>query len=277
MKKILLSVAFSAIMLSASADDGVYYSEDFEWLAPWSAYVNGDGQEVGNTVGDDNLNAYCPFIDTPKVEGVSAKQAMEDKGMKFLFAQQGKTDAEAGKSCYLQKNYLKFGKSNYQSGIVLPSVDVPAGVEVAVKFDWCPMRQGDGKMDPTKVIIIVENGEDKTVFDVPEHGMETGSTLAWIPVTIKLENVSVNKDTKISIRPEDAQWSVKSQHRWFIDNIKVLDAKLAAINEVATDVVDENAPVEYFNLQGVRVNADNLSNGIYVRRQGSKTSKVIVR
>lgn len=277
MKKILLSVAFSAIVLSASAQDGVFYSEDFEWLSPWSAYVNGEGLGVGNTVGDNDLNVYCPFIDTPKVDGVSAKQAMEAKGMQFLFAQEGKDDSAAGKSCYLQKNYLKFGKGNYQSGIVLPSVDVPAGVEVAVKFDWCPMRQGDGKMDPTKVIVIVDNGDDQVIFDVPEHGMETGAALAWIPVTVKLENVTVSKDTKISIRPEAAQWSVKGQHRWFIDNIQVVDAKLAAINEVATDVVDENAPVEYFNLQGVSVNADNLSNGIYVRRQGSKTSKVIVR
>ncbi|MGN0218945.1 MAG: chitobiase/beta-hexosaminidase C-terminal domain-containing protein [Muribaculaceae bacterium] len=39
--------------------------------------------------------------------------------------------------------------------------------------------------------------------------------------------------------------------------------------------VDENAPVEYYNLQGVRV--ENPENGIYIRRQGSKVSKVLVR
>ena len=39
--------------------------------------------------------------------------------------------------------------------------------------------------------------------------------------------------------------------------------------------VDENAPVEYYNLQGVRV--DNPENGIYIRRQGSKVSKVLVK
>lgn len=37
---------------------------------------------------------------------------------------------------------------------------------------------------------------------------------------------------------------------------------------------DENAPVEYFNLQGVRV--ANPGNGLYIRRQGSKVSKVIL-
>ena len=38
---------------------------------------------------------------------------------------------------------------------------------------------------------------------------------------------------------------------------------------------DINAPVEYFNLQGQPV--ANPSNGIYIRRQGSKVAKVIIR
>lgn len=39
--------------------------------------------------------------------------------------------------------------------------------------------------------------------------------------------------------------------------------------------VDENAPVEYFNLQGVRV--ANPENGLYIRRQGGKATKVYVK
>ncbi len=39
--------------------------------------------------------------------------------------------------------------------------------------------------------------------------------------------------------------------------------------------VDENAPVEYYNLQGVKV--ANPANGIYVVRQGNKVSKVLVK
>ena len=42
--------------------------------------------------------------------------------------------------------------------------------------------------------------------------------------------------------------------------------------EVSTDA---NAPVEYFNLQGVRV--ANPENGLYIRRQGNKVEKVIIR
>ena len=39
--------------------------------------------------------------------------------------------------------------------------------------------------------------------------------------------------------------------------------------------VDNDAPAEYFNLQGVRV--DNPSNGVFIRRQGTKTEKVIIK
>lgn len=47
-----------------------------------------------------------------------------------------------------------------------------------------------------------------------------------------------------------------------------------AIDGIEAD--DANAPVEFYNLQGVRVNSENLVPGIYVRRQGSKAVKVYV-
>ena len=48
----------------------------------------------------------------------------------------------------------------------------------------------------------------------------------------------------------------------------------AGVQGVAVD--DANAPVEYFNLQGVRV--ANPENGLYIRRQGNKKSrKIIIR
>ena len=38
---------------------------------------------------------------------------------------------------------------------------------------------------------------------------------------------------------------------------------------------DENAPAVYYNLQGVRV--DNPANGLFIKKQGNKVSKVVVR
>lgn len=47
------------------------------------------------------------------------------------------------------------------------------------------------------------------------------------------------------------------------------------VENVNAAVAESNAPVEYYNLQGVRV--DNPQPGIYIRRQGSKVSKVLLK
>ena len=49
----------------------------------------------------------------------------------------------------------------------------------------------------------------------------------------------------------------------------------SGINDVVYDDEDTNAPVEYYNLQGVKV--AEPSNGIFIRRQGSKTTKIAIK
>lgn len=49
----------------------------------------------------------------------------------------------------------------------------------------------------------------------------------------------------------------------------------AAIDGIEADNTD--APVEFYNLNGVRVNGDSLAPGIYIRRQGNDVKKILVR
>ena len=52
---------------------------------------------------------------------------------------------------------------------------------------------------------------------------------------------------------------------------------LAGISEIANDAIDANAPVEYYNLQGMRIlNVEN-NPGLYIRKQGNTTSKVYMK
>lgn len=66
----------------------------------------------------------------------------------------------------------------------------------------------------------------------------------------------------------------KSTGRFGGFTVKYVSSGLSAIEEIEVDV---NAPVEFFNLQGVRVNAESVAPGIYVVRQGAKTMKVLVK
>ena len=49
---------------------------------------------------------------------------------------------------------------------------------------------------------------------------------------------------------------------------------VSGINDIFVDDNNDNAPVEYFNLQGIRV--DNPENGLFIRRQGNKVEKIIL-
>lgn len=48
-----------------------------------------------------------------------------------------------------------------------------------------------------------------------------------------------------------------------------------ALESIGIDAA--NGPVEYYNLQGIRVAADNLTNGVYIIRQGEKAAKVLIK
>ena len=50
----------------------------------------------------------------------------------------------------------------------------------------------------------------------------------------------------------------------------------AGINDIVADG-DSSAALEYFNLNGVKVGADNLTPGLYITRQGSKVAKQVVK
>lgn len=70
---------------------------------------------------------------------------------------------------------------------------------------------------------------------------------------------------------EDLNYFVKFYNTKMVFNFD-LNALFASVGNVAVD--DANAPVEYYNLQGVRV--QNPENGLYIRRQGKNVTKVIL-
>lgn len=67
-------------------------------------------------------------------------------------------------------------------------------------------------------------------------------------------------------------WLAKFDNTEFKYNFNFL--KNAGIDNVSVDNND-NKPVEFFNLQGVKVN--NPANGIYIRKQGTSVTKVLVK
>lgn len=209
-------------VLTVSQSEFTWFEENFEWLDPWALAGDNNGKPAGRTVETDDLGAYCPQLPTSKVDGVSTLDALEAKGYELLRVwADGKNEGEC---IYLQRNYLKFGKTSYQAGIVLPSIDgIPAGEPLSISFDWCPMRQDSGKLDPVNLIVEVTNGSDVKTFDVETHGWEDNHRLEWIRASVNLTGAIVTKDTRIAIKQKE--WGVSTANRWFLDNIKIVSAE----------------------------------------------------
>lgn len=65
------------------------------------------------------------------------------------------------------------------------------------------------------------------------------------------------------------------QYYWNPFNDFTIEKYVEGGSGVAEIVVDENAPVEYYNLQGIRV--ANPENGLYIVKQGNKVTKRVIK
>lgn len=187
---------------------GTVWSDDFEWLKPWA-----DASGVEQTVETDDLGATATGLGSCVYNGVSAQQALTDIGYELIYS-------GSSLRTYLQPNYLKFGRTGDQGGIVLPTnVLYPSGT-YELTFDWCPMRQGSGKLDPVNLIVVVNNGGSEQTFEVPTHGWENDHKLDWIPASVDLSGVTLDENTTITIKQKE--WGVSTANRWFLDNVKIV-------------------------------------------------------
>lgn len=211
------------LMAATIADRGVveviYFSDDFEWLQPWA-----DASGAGQTVENDG-DGTAPQIYTAKNEsGQLASEALEERGYGL--------EETPGHAIYLQKCYLKFGKTDFQGGLTLPALEnIPENTKLTLAFDWAPMVGGTRKFDPVKIIVSITNGDQTVELDPIEHSFENAvDKLDWLHADVLISGVTINKDTRISIKSDgwgDTKATTGSSvyRRWFIDNIKLTKAE----------------------------------------------------
>ena len=58
---------------------------------------------------------------------------------------------------------------------------------------------------------------------------------------------------------------------------QVLECGTVSVEDIAVETADTDAPVRFYNLQGVEMNDANLTPGVYVRVQGNTATKVVVK
>lgn len=136
--------------------------------------------------------------------------------------------------------------------------------------DIC-MDDDTGEWDPTKWVSLTY---DFTVAEAKDG-------ISYIPARIKMffKGNSATKESAMFFR-NISFTHITDQEPEYLEkaNIEYLTLTQDLANTTGIETIesnDVNAPVEYYNLQGVKV--ANPENGIYIKKQGNTTSKVVVR
>lgn len=127
-------------------------------------------------------------------------------------------------------------------------------------------------------VVLTDSGDGNAYFAfASELGTwDIVNSNRYVPESDATRNVTVNMPTEFKYYEGSGSdsWIIAAGTYSFSMNFST--NMLTVTNEAGvTSILDENAPVEYYNLQGVKVT--NPEKGMYIIKQGKKTAKVIVR
>ena len=225
-------------LTQAPYESGIYYSEDFTWVAPWA-----DAYGSEDSVGDDNSSGKAPNVYTQashkEYDGVGyANGGAGVEGYpSFLaeYANRGYEDVNPSvTSFYTQKYYLKFGATSKHTGIRLPAIEAVGAeaTDAVLSFDWSAHMTGSGNIDKLQLVVELEGDgicadSRAKVSNLIYHNQVKGD-LKWQTVKVLLKGIT--SSTRIVIRPSllDDSDGI-TQKRWHIDNIKLAKPKFETV------------------------------------------------
>ncbi len=164
--------------------------------------------------------------------------------------------------------------------------------EVDDVFSFVLMKDGTGVADsyinPAGSNPHMMWAKSTTMVVTPKNGItlnkiEMYCTTANYTGTLTCNDGTCSKATKLSSWTGDASYelyfSYTNEAKYTMRIMYMIidyTVKSSAIDDIVADgiSVDAEAPVEYYNLLGTRIDTPRKGN-IYIRRQGNKTSKVI--
>jgi len=242
---------FETVMAGVNdmAEGNMILAEDFSEL-PWN------GDDVNGAAGwraKDTTIFKMPL--GTSLEGYFGNRSYEsalidNSGCGVAFAASRLSDwcvadqagAPAGKTVFARPGYLKLGGYSYVPALVTPELgEVPAGKTAVVKVDFVASRYSS---DNQSVVVSVVRGEAKgNSFKVDEQSrrdehLDLGSKVEWENYSVTLGGVRTG--SRVLIGPDAAtigSGKGKSQHRMFIDDIKVT---LVALNDNGLEVEAEH-------------------------------------
>jgi hypothetical protein len=139
----------------------------------------------------------------------------------------------------------------------------------------------DNAWDPAKPLEISGTDGVYTIDNVTfvntgfKMSTQKGSWDAFNAGVLYVQNAIVNEEATITKgSSDDSKISATGTFNLTIDLVNMTFLAIDPLTVAIEEIEAENAPVEYYNLQGVKV--ANPENGIFIKKQGSKTTKVVL-
>lgn len=206
--------------------EGVYFQDDFEWLAPYNAAYKAAKAEAGKPVAEGALDPVANNLASHEQPNIWSTADLAASVGADLEAR-GYTDLnKEAKTLYMQENYFKMGATNKHTGLQLPAIkfgDTP--VDADLTFDWCAHMTGKGAIDNVTITVEIVTGPGSFADTGTQKSGEIATAqeagkLAWQHVKVTL--VGVTSATRIQIHPTHYNDGTgASQQRWHLDNIKI--------------------------------------------------------
>ena len=206
------------------------FKDDFIWLDAYIAAANEKLPEA------NKINDVVALQSSSSDGAANLYTTLATNGCDVLgeLRSRGYVDLNPGqKTIYLQDGYLKFGKTDAQSGLTLPLMKFEGEQDIAVQFQWCAHITGSGNVDKTEMVVaidgpgtvVTEAGTTNAKVSDPVKSKQEKSQMFWQDVTVKINGAT--SGTFITIRPKDEQMGTvdepkEGQFRYHLDNIKVI-------------------------------------------------------
>lgn len=145
-----------------------------------------------------------------------------------------------------------------------PEQELPDKLEAGDKLSW--VINGYGAIYGVTYVNGIPNQTDWT-FDEPVEGK---AAIKRATYTVPADVQSLNLVLFSHNMDNDAYLCTRSMYFYNIGS----NGNVSGVEDIDAD---NDAEAEYYNLQGVRVAADGLTPGIYIRRLGNSVTKVVIR
>ncbi len=288
MRRTIFSLALAVSgALCANAQGIIFGRDDFGWTRQFTAEYG-----CGDPVGTDNADTTrLPFTGKPAVDGNEntifgyfwntlgyTARAFPDAACYEIFGYDGYIRIGGDE---IHNQGIEWGGIRWNPGKFNNWNEMDNPDECYFSFDWCPFKASDGTYDPTELRLETRPGDVVNITEI-RHDLHDGEPMRWIHVEIDLYNTEYIDGSR-RVRPQLDRFTSfylgalgdrqkNGRHRYYIDNLMLHSEPMSGVGNITVE--DAGAPVEYYNLQGVRLAEPE---GLVIRRHGKSVRKVIMR